>query len=1219
MLEELEVMRLSCVLGMLSSVNPKDFEYNLLKAREFDEDFARFLRTELFSSQRASGHAPSAPQESNGSGIRIMSVFGKQAEVMQELVRWKCWSDDCEARLQPFDQGIYCVYIKQTKTETQEEERVLVLFAWLQDMLFEAEHLRDLPTYVLRFLTSLSPDITCTLSQQGVQRVEQVATHLAMSQFDEWKSYSVAFRVEKQQDEQDEVRINHVKTIDLADLPDGRDRYLVKGSYPGLAIIRPTPAKMKVHRVWRDFSKFEDLCDWMIRQSKSYKLVVDFNKSLKPEQRDSVLRAAGKLPTEELRRIEEVSKRKEMDATENSKQRAAAIADKHRSRLVGITNALFDVKILIKHEPTENSFKALKTCVADLKEDSDIWDKVDESAKTVLNLPMRLKNQMTDIFEFYCENSEEDFERGVKELVNTRGRTFGKEPESEPTLKTLRRALQNMLWSSKPKVTAVPDDFRERMELSLSQMKNVWWQAVDDILEAICSKLSDKWTRAETLSLVYECQSKRDRAFGEAFEMLCSEWASNPALPLTTTLNVRSHWAKFFCNIEEEHFEPPTDQLELLSLSPQSSHSSVSSGLRTIGVTSLPAGVKVVGVFTIQKQAALIITTSATGTKIDRVQFPAPNDYYAPPSGKLFPIRGFGKVASSCDFDLPQRTIALVNAADSIVLYKFNEAFTSMEVIRNIDLGVRTSLSPPLADLLLLDSAVFLRDHTKACQSVNLRNQQTSKRTQLVDLAESSYEWKSGMFALSEGLVLGSLFLKKDSSLSSEEKPRIGEVVAISSEDHRKIPVKLESDITLLSSEDALAQCVGDMLFVLDPVLDRIQVLRIDATVRSDSYKIQHSREHGDTGAEDEHGSKNKEHWLWAFYHVYEKFPVQGMIYGHAMGSIMEKALRVKLVCPASTPSVFEHMCRQYLQNVMSNLQKLNKPLGIMDLARDMSLVLPAVVKTAGDLESIMLPEEFKTVRVQSIQSFLQDLITFIPIQICRAEGNTLTVMTDGQNKSQESSASDDKQMQTFEITRSIRFGLLSPILESWRGRCVVITSMGKQSTGKSYYLNHLTGSSFAISGARCTDGAWMTVRMLPQDVLLVVLDFEGLGSFERTEQEDVFLSVLNAAISMFTVFRMEMRFDKEVDDIFSKFQKGVQLIKNDPKLFRGKLYMSVKDVNPNDQRDVLNEFVTKFQKLLGEDKDHNFLSDLYSGQLDINCSPPLGSGGYYQSLRHAQ
>ncbi|KAF1782247.1 von Willebrand factor, type A [Phytophthora cactorum] len=93
----------------------------------------------------------------------------------------------------------------------------------------------------------------------------------------------------------------------------------------------------------------------------------------------------------------------------------------------------------------------------------------------------------------------------------------------------------------------------------------------------------------------------------------------------------------------------------------------------------------------------------------------------------------------------------------------------------------------------------------------------------------------------------------------------------------------------------------------------------------------------------------------------------------------------------------------------------------------------------------------------------------------------------------------------------------------------------------------------------------------------------------------------------MFTIFRMEMRFDKEIDVLFARFQKGVALIKGDPSLFRGKLYMSVKDVNPNDQKGVLDEFLAKFQKLVGANKDNNFLLDLYSGQLDINCSPPLG------------
>ncbi|RAW20581.1 hypothetical protein PC110_g22977, partial [Phytophthora cactorum] len=177
-------------------------------------------------------------------------------------------------------------------------------------------------------------------------------------------------------------------------------------------------------------------------------------------------------------------------------------------------------------------------------------------------------------------------------------------------------------------------------------------------------------------------------------------------------------------------------------------------------------------------------------------------------------------------------------------------------------------------------------------------------------------------------------------------------------------------------------------------------------------------------------------------------------------------------------------------------------------------------------------------------------------------------------------SENDSTGTDASEIAQSIRFGLLSPLLESWNGRCVVVTSMGKQSTGKSYFLNHLAGTSFAISGSRCTDGAWMSLRFV-SDVLLVVLDFEGLGSFERSEQEDIFLSVLNASVSLFTVFRMGSRFDKDIDGLFSRFQKGVQLIKNDPRLCRGLLFMSVKDVNMNDQQGVVDELATKLNAIL--------------------------------------
>ena len=42
----------------------------------------------------------------------------------------------------------------------------------------------------------------------------------------------------------------------------------------------------------------------------------------------------------------------------------------------------------------------------------------------------------------------------------------------------------------------------------------------------------------------------------------------------------------------------------------------------------------------------------------------------------------------------------------------------------------------------------------------------------------------------------------------------------------------------------------------------------------------------------------------------------------------------------------------------------------------------------------------------------------------------------------------------------------------------IVICCFGTQSIGKSTFLNELTGSLFDVSGRRCTEGIWMTVKL---------------------------------------------------------------------------------------------------------------------------------------------
>eukprot|EP00245_Coleochaete_scutata_P003079 TRINITY_DN14392_c0_g2_i1.p1 TRINITY_DN14392_c0_g2~~TRINITY_DN14392_c0_g2_i1.p1 ORF type:complete len:1182 (-),score=229.20 TRINITY_DN14392_c0_g2_i1:1048-4593(-) len=180
---------------------------------------------------------------------------------------------------------------------------------------------------------------------------------------------------------------------------------------------------------------------------------------------------------------------------------------------------------------------------------------------------------------------------------------------------------------------------------------------------------------------------------------------------------------------------------------------------------------------------------------------------------------------------------------------------------------------------------------------------------------------------------------------------------------------------------------------------------------------------------------------------------------------------------------------------------------------------------------------------------------------------------------------------------------------------------MGRQSTGKSYMLNHLFGTSFEVSGGRCTDGCWMAVRVY-ENRLYVVLDFEGVGSVERTDQEDMLLSLFNASLSGCTLFRTENRVDRTMEEMFSRFQAGVGRMNwKEERLFKGSLLIIIKDV-VTEWKDVFREFESKLNNILfpnglqaEEDQGFNFISKMYGKRLEIVASPSLGDEEYYEIL----
>ena len=139
----------------------------------------------------------------------------------------------------------------------------------------------------------------------------------------------------------------------------------------------------------------------------------------------------------------------------------------------------------------------------------------------------------------------------------------------------------------------------------------------------------------------------------------------------------------------------------------------------------------------------------------------------------------------------------------------------------------------------------------------------------------------------------------------------------------------------------------------------------------------------------------------------------------------------------------------------------------------------------SNDIEENLFSKIISKSRMRRIQSdeLIRNIIIQFPIQIAVGSNDKFLVMYNGTND--QSIYNDCRTV--YEMQKEIRFSAYDAVISDWDGNIVVISSMGRQSTGKSYNLNHLFGSKFDVSGMRCTDGCWMTLRIV-NDILYIIL-----------------------------------------------------------------------------------------------------------------------------------
>ncbi|KAF9228244.1 hypothetical protein BS17DRAFT_877588 [Gyrodon lividus] len=340
---------------------------------------------------------------------------------------------------------------------------------------------------------------------------------------------------------------------------------------------------------------------------------------------------------------------------------------------------------------------------------------------------------------------------------------------------------------------------------------------------------------------------------------------------------------------------------------------------------------------------------------------------------------------------------------------------------------------------------------------------------------------------------------------------------------------------------------------------------------------------------------------------VWTRFPVLPAVQRTAISSLSTRYGRSLMFVTDCDYELF----RSYFSDLIDKFERATKkPTG--DLLKNFSGSITAI-SFAVFVSKFRIDKQWPVSRFKAGE-WIVDFLCLIPIQIAVAKENRFVPLKDGVY-----SPETEKSLLGADVNRivdSISFGWYESLFQSYMADkpVRVVSSMGEQSVGKSFALNHLVDTSFAGSAMRTTEGVWMSATPT-KEALIVALDFEGVHSIERSAQEDTLLVLFNTAISNLVLFRNNFALSRDITGLFQSFQSSSTVLDPaaNPSLFQSTLVIIIKDVVESDKNEIAREFSLKFQKIVQDEQEANFISRLHAGKLDIIPWPVIESKEFYK------
>ncbi|CAG8442852.1 12656_t:CDS:10 [Acaulospora colombiana] len=259
----------------------------------------------------------------------------------------------------------------------------------------------------------------------------------------------------------------------------------------------------------------------------------------------------------------------------------------------------------------------------------------------------------------------------------------------------------------------------------------------------------------------------------------------------------------------------------------------------------------------------------------------------------------------------------------------------------------------------------------------------------------------------------------------------------------------------------------------------------------------------------------------------------------------------------------YEVKFQRYIEKLFEKFKKdTKKPLGHLKNFR----IHCATIESITELENEYTEYQFG--------DWIIELFCLIPLQIAITRDNEFIPLRDGVYSPEvERSALDDGFGLIGSVTKSISFGWYESIFEYFSSLKVkVISSMGEQSC--------------------------------------------GLASIERSPQEETFLQLLNAALSNLVIFKSQFAVSRDISSMFQRFQDGTNYFGDDPDIFQARFCIVIKDVAKCDRNDIVEEFHSKFAKIVDKEEEDNFITKLYRNKMTIFPWPVFTESSFYTSIK---